>query len=165
VKINRRRIGIVAVTGLLIVVSFATAIASLASPGPTTLKTNTADTQMEPKAGSWKTWILTSGSQFRLPAPPDKATTDGEIRQLKDMVSKRDAAALDQITFWDTSSPSYRWNEMAVNEALKKGFTGPIAWRMLSMMHVAVYDALVAAWDSKYTYNRARPSVVDPTLP
>jgi len=54
---------------------------------------------------------------------------------------------------------------MAVNEALKNGVTGPFAWRMLSMMNVAIYDALVAAWDSKYTYNRARPSVADPTLP
>ena len=121
--------------------------------------------QVEPNAGSWKTWVLTSGSQLRLPAPPDKATSDSEIKALKDMVPKRDAAALDQIAFWDTSSPSYRWNEIAVNEALKKGFGGPVAWRMLSMMHVAIYDALVAAWDSKYTHNRARPSVVDPTLP
>ena len=27
--------------------------------------------QVEPNAGSWKTWVLTSGSQLRLPAPPD----------------------------------------------------------------------------------------------
>lgn len=125
----------------------------------------TSGSPIEPKAGTWKTWVLSSGSQFRLPAPGDQAATEAEIKQLKDMVPRREAAALDQIAFWDTSSPSYRWNEIAVNEALKKGFNGPIAWRMLSMMHVAIYDALVAAWDSKYTYNRARPSAVDPTLP
>src|SRR5215831_8001150 len=96
---------------------------------------------IEPTAGTWKTWVLSAGNQFRLPPPGDQAATQSEIQQLKDMVPKRDAAALDQIAFWDTSSPSYRWNEMAVNEALKKGFTGPIAWRMLSMMHVAIYDA------------------------
>src|SRR5436309_14368280 len=27
-----------------------------------------------------------------------------------------------------------------------------------------MYDATVAAWDSKYTYNRPRPSELDPTL-
>jgi len=26
--------------------------------------------QVEPHAGQWKTWILTSGSEFRLPAHP-----------------------------------------------------------------------------------------------
>jgi len=28
-------------------------------------------------------------------------------------------------------------------------------------MHAAIYDAMIAAWDSKYTYNRKRPSEVD----
>ena len=33
--------------------------------------------------------------------------------------------------------------------------------RVLALLHVAVYDAIVAAWDAKYTYNRQRPSEVD----
>jgi membrane-associated phospholipid phosphatase len=31
-------------------------------------------------------------------------------------------------------------------------------------MNVAIYDAMVAAWEAKYTYDRPRPSLVDPTL-
>ncbi len=65
---------------------------------PVTAKTTSAS-PIEPKAGTWKTWVLTSGSQFRLPAPGDQAATEAEIKQLKDMVPKRDAAALDQIAF------------------------------------------------------------------
>src|SRR5262245_60739138 len=38
---------------------------------------------VEPKAGRWKTWLLTSGSQFRRPAPPDKVASEAEIKQLK----------------------------------------------------------------------------------
>ena len=30
--------------------------------------------QVEPKAGTWKTHVLTSGSELRLPPPPDPST-------------------------------------------------------------------------------------------
>src|SRR5208337_963765 len=41
--------------------------------------------QIEPNAGKWKTWVLTSGDQLRLPPPPDEAATRAEIAQLKDI--------------------------------------------------------------------------------
>jgi len=31
-------------------------------------------------------------------------------------------------------------------------------------MHIAVYDAMIAAWDSKYAYKRPRPSAVNASL-
>ena len=34
----------------------------------------------------------------------------------------------------------------------------------MALLSVAIYDATVAAWDSKYAYNRLRPTVVDPSL-
>jgi len=34
----------------------------------------------------------------------------------------------------------------------------------MSLLSVAIYDATIAAWDSKYTYNRPRPSVAEPAL-
>ena len=34
---------------------------------------------VEPNAGTWKTWVLTSGDQFRSAAPPDEAATQKEI--------------------------------------------------------------------------------------
>jgi membrane-associated phospholipid phosphatase len=123
-----------------------------------------ADDQIEPKAGSWKTWVLSSGSQFRLPAPPDKAATEAEIQQLKELAAKRDAASLDQIAYWDTGSPSYRWNEITVAECLKVPMGSPGAARNVALVNIAMYDAIVAAWDSKYAHNRPRPSTVDPTL-
>jgi membrane-associated phospholipid phosphatase len=162
---NLRKIGIFSLASILILVTFTTTIASFASSGPTASKSAASITgQIEPKAGTWQTWVLTSGSQLRLSAPPDKAATDGEIKQLKEMVAKRDAAALDQIAYWDTGSPSYRWNDIAVNEALKNNWSGPSAIRILALMHVAIYDGLVASWDSKYTFNRPRPSEIDPSL-
>ena len=35
---------------------------------------------------------------------------------------------------------------------------------IMALLSVAIYDATVAAWDSKYAYNRLRPTVFDPSL-
>ncbi|HYR89199.1 MAG TPA: vanadium-dependent haloperoxidase [Terriglobia bacterium] len=113
--------------------------------------------QVEPLAGTWKTWVLTSGSQLRLPPPPSSAVI--EIAQLRALEAQRDLATLDTVNFWDTGSPAYRWIEMTYPLG-----TGSVNSRALSLLSVAIYDATIAAWDSKYTYNRLRPSQVDPTL-
>lgn len=120
-----------------------------------------AATMIEPNAGTWKTWVLTSGSQLRRPAPPDRAATQKELVELQALVAKRDAAALDQIAFWDTGAPTYRWNELAINEALKANDGGV---RVLSLVSAAMYDATIAAYDSKYSFNRLRPNELDPSL-
>ncbi|HMB27037.1 MAG TPA: vanadium-dependent haloperoxidase [Blastocatellia bacterium] len=125
--------------------------------------------QIEPRAGQWKTWVITSGSQVRLPPPPHGSAQVAEVRNLITRAGQRDAAALDAISFWDAGPPSYRWNEIAVNQLVRNNITGPRSARVLSLLNVAIYDATVAAWDSKYVYNRPRPSEVssrvDPAIP
>src|ERR1700704_2090386 len=58
--------------------------------------------QVEPLAGRWKTWVLTSGSQLRVSPPPDQAATTAELQELRLLATRRDAAARDRIGFWDT---------------------------------------------------------------
>ncbi|HJZ69734.1 MAG TPA: hypothetical protein VKF81_16530 [Blastocatellia bacterium] len=120
--------------------------------------------QVEPKAGTWKTWLLTSGSQLRLAEPPNRRATKAEIKVLKAMESDRTAAALDLINFWDAGPPSYRWNEIANNEIVKNNVNTPRRARALALLNVAIYDAMIAAWDSKYQHNRLRPSELNPVL-
>jgi len=127
-----------------------------------------AQAQIEPQAGTWKTWILTSGSELRLPPPPDQGATQGEIAWLRDFVASADANARNQVAFWDTGSPGMRWIEI-LNERIRDGSVPvPQAWRQISLLPIAMNDAMVAAWDSKYKYNRPRPSDADrsvrPTL-
>jgi membrane-associated phospholipid phosphatase len=115
---------------------------------------------VEPQAGSWKTWVITSGRELRVLPPPDRAATEKELGELVQMAATRDRAALDRVAYWDTGAPSYRWSEIAVAEHLNNGIGWPIASRDLALMHIAIYDAMVAAWDSKYAYKRPRPSAV-----
>ena len=65
--------------------------------------------QVEPTAGTWKTWIISSGRDFRVPPPPDPAATASELAWLREAVAQQDPRALDQISFWDAGSPAYRW--------------------------------------------------------
>jgi membrane-associated phospholipid phosphatase len=123
-----------------------------------------APAQIAPEAGTWQTWVLSSGDQFRLDAPPDEAATAEEVVQLVEMAANLDDAALQQIAYWNAGAPSYRWNQIALDAMLAQSMPGNMALRDLALLNVAIYDATIAAWDSKYTYNRPRPSEVEPAL-
>jgi membrane-associated phospholipid phosphatase len=120
--------------------------------------------QVEPHAGQWKTWVIASGSAFRLAAPPDAAATADEIRWVKDCAAGRDQATLAQIHFWDAGAPGYRWMQLTEQLAVSEGLPAPLQTRALSLAAAAIYDATVAAWDSKYAYKRLHPSEVDSTV-
>ncbi|MGH9847618.1 MAG: phosphatase PAP2 family protein, partial [Blastocatellia bacterium] len=120
--------------------------------------------QVEPNAGKWKTWLLSDVSQARPSGPPVRAVWEQEIGVLKQLSFQRDAAALDLINFWDAGSPSFRWNEFAVDQAIRNNLIGPAAARVMSSLNVAIYDAMVAAWDSKYLHRRPRPSDLNRSL-
>jgi membrane-associated phospholipid phosphatase len=113
-----------------------------------------AAAQVEPGAGGWKTWAIESGGQFRLPPPPDRDATRAEMEELEALAAQRDAAALDRINYWDAGAPAYRWNDLAARYLVGK----PRTARAVALLNVAIYDATVAAWDTKYAFNRPRPA-------
>ena len=120
----------------------------------------TASAQVEPQAGQWETWVLSSGSQMRLPPPPNSS----DLQAVRTAVAAADATALAKVAYWDAGDPAYQWINAASNQLLTRNIGGPASTRALALVSVALYDSMVAAWDSKYTYNRPRPSAADPTL-
>lgn len=120
--------------------------------------------QIEPDAGKWKPWIISSGKDYRVPAPPGESATRGELEWLRGAVAERDAAIASQVAYWDAGAPSYRWIELLDARALAFGNLSPFPHRLYTYVILAMYDATIAAWDSKYAYNRPRPSALDPEL-
>ena len=112
--------------------------------------------QVEPEAGNWKTWFITSGKDYRLPAP---SSYKNEIHEVLERQKNLDAKTKQQIIFWNAGSPGYHWQEM-MNKlwAVDTGRYGALANMLLG---VAIYDATIAAWDTKYAYKRPRPFVAD----
>ena len=119
---------------------------------------------VEPGASNWQTWVVSDVAAVRPAPPPDLAATQAELKEVQAQVAGRDEAALQQIAYWDAGSPSYRWIELAFAQNRAKPAPGPRVIRMMSLLNVAIYDAMVAAWDAKYIYNRPRPAGLDPTL-
>ena len=128
--------------------------------------------QIEPNAGNWKTWVISSGKDYRVPPPPDAAATQSELQWLKGFLaaSQADQNIPPQITYWDAGSPAYRWIDLVTNRLLAGQLVLPghnpldSPVRIFAYLATAMYDATVAAWDSKYAYNRPRPSEADPTI-
>ena len=111
---------------------------------------------------NWPMWLVSSTDGLRSPPPP--ADPAEELRQLKDLTSRRTAPDMDRITWWDVGGPVYRWNQIASNELLDHGVNTLMATRHLALVHAAMQDATVVAWDSKRTHGRQRPSQLDPSL-
>ncbi|RNI31082.1 phosphatase PAP2 family protein [Rufibacter latericius] len=108
--------------------------------------------QVEPAAGNWKTWFISSGKAYRLPSPPSNKE---EIAQVLSRQQELDSAGLQQILFWNAGSPGYRWHQMISKLwVVDTAYTGVLANMLLN---AGIYDATVAAWDTKYAFNRERP--------
>jgi membrane-associated phospholipid phosphatase len=120
--------------------------------------------QIEPHAGTWKTWAISSGKDYRVPPPPDAAATARELQWLHNYVAESDPSIAPEIKFWDAGSPAYRWIDLITTRYLQGRPVTAYPHRVYAYVAMAMYDATVATWDSKYAYNRPRPSVADPTL-
>ena len=54
---------------------------------------------IEPNAGNWRTWVISSGRDYRVPPPPGAAETQAELRALADLdqPQRRASAAADRV--------------------------------------------------------------------
>lgn len=120
--------------------------------------------QVEPNAGTWRTWVLPSVSQVRLPPPPNASDSANEIPVLKNLAAESNSIVKAQIAYWDSGSPGYRWIQLASQQMLAQNVAPTLFTRGMALLSVAIYDATIAAWDSKYSYNRPNPASADPTL-
>jgi hypothetical protein len=120
------------------------------------LVSSTLRAQVEPTAGNWKTWFVASGKTYRLPAP---SSYKDEISQVLSKQQALDAEGMQQVIYWNAGAPGHRWYEMIGKLWMTDiSNNGALANMLLS---TAIYDATVAAWDTKYAHNRPRPFAAD----
>ena len=113
---------------------------------------------IEPNAGNWRTWIISSGRDYRVPPPPDGAEAQAELRSLQDLTRNVDLQTRQQIEFWDAGAPAYRWIDLINDRAIAGAPLTAYPHRVYTYVALAMHDATIAAWESKYAYNRQRPS-------
>src|SRR5438046_2214857 len=122
-----------------------------------------AATRQDPSL--WKPWVLQSADQFRLPAPAGNhsAMTKKELVRLERLQAHRTRAIDKMVHSYGTGAATIPWTKMSLAMILKHRF-GPFptrSERAYALLHIAMYDALVAAYDSRDAYNRARPAKLD----
>jgi membrane-associated phospholipid phosphatase len=132
--------------------------------GPPDEHANSAASQIEPNAGSWRTWAISSGPDYRVPPPPGAKQTRDELKALSDLMDQNTPEIQKKIEFWDAGAPAYRWIDLLNNRSLAGAPMTLYSHRIYAYVAMAMYDATVAAWDSKYFYDRERPSEMDHKL-
>ena len=112
--------------------------------------------QTETDAGNWKPWFITSGKEYRLPAP---LSFEKEIDKVISVQKNMDSVTRKQIVYWNAGAPGYRWQQLMNN--LWPTDTGRYGALANMLLGTATYDAMIAAWETKYAYKRPRPYVQD----
>ena len=117
-----------------------------------------------------RTWFLTSQDQFRPDSHPAFgsaafAAALAEVRHISDTRTR----AQDSIAkYWamgaGTHTPAGHWNAEASALAVRHRLNEQRAVRLLALMNMAMYDAIIASNDAKYEYWLLRPSQADPAI-
>lgn len=116
-----------------------------------------------PQWGQVTPFGLKNGSQFRLPAPP-ALQTEKYARDYNEvmLVGRVDSAfrpqhRTDVARFYAVASPVQVWNSAARQASAAQGNTLSENARIFALLGMAMGDAAIAGWDTKYHYNFWRP--------
>lgn len=123
----------------------------------------TGQRPIEPSARNWRGWVITSGAQFRAPAPPafGSARYLAEARELVRLRRHLTPAQKRIAKFWEggvgSPLPPGVWNEVALAYVRRDRMNTADAARVFALLNVAMADTGIATWDTKYAYWTARP--------
>ena len=117
-------------------------------------------------------FVLTSGNQFRAPAPPDissaaYATAYNEVKRLGGdgvtTATERTADQTDISIFWaydgtpSLCAPPRLYNQITVQIGEQFGINDIEMARLLALVNTSMADSGIACWESKFFYNYWRP--------
>jgi PAP2 superfamily protein len=118
---------------------------------------------LEPLAGTWRTWNISSGSRFR-PGPPPAFGSRRYAREVREVYDVSRSLTLEQKRIADhwadgagTVTPAGHWNEVAIDLIRAHELRAPAAARVLAALNTAQADAFIACWDAKFAYRSERP--------
>jgi len=147
---------------------------------------------LDDDGGTWNPNLLSSPSQIGIPAPKDVSSSEyqAELAALKSASAQLTGEQEDAVAYW-AGDGLVRWNEIARELAAKYNLAPapdsagnypgpnsaepgkyplfpfahpPYSSRAFAYWAATEYDALIATWYHKYTFNRPAPYNTDATI-
>lgn len=123
-----------------------------------------------PAWGLVRPWLWESGSELRAPPPPafNSPQFRDALAEVRLIADTRTPAQLETARFWadgvGTYTPPGHWNAIAAQLIRERSLDDLSAARTLALMNIAIVDATIGCWDTKYTYWLLRPWQADPAI-
>jgi hypothetical protein len=117
---------------------------------------------LEPGWGTVTPFVMKSRAQFRPPPPPELESETYrrdylEVMQVGGANSAARTPAQSAVArFWITTAAQL-WNQLVRQLTVEHSLDVTAAARAYLLLNLAGADAMIAAWDAKYTYNQWRP--------
>lgn len=121
------------------------------------------DVPLEAMAGTWRPWLMASGSQFRPGPPPaiDSPQWQAETAEVERVDRELTDDQVRIARFWNdgrgTDTPPGHWVRIAIDHIGRARLSTPDAVRVLAHLALAQADSFIACWDAKYHYWTERP--------
>jgi PAP2 superfamily len=123
-----------------------------------------------PAFGKVKPWCYASIATVRPGPPPAPGSAEhaASLAALHGWTENPTKESRQIANFWadggGTYTPPGHWNRLACDQIHDAAMNPLRAARVLAYLNMAVVDAGISCWDTKYTYMTPRPSQDDPTL-
>jgi hypothetical protein len=124
----------------------------------------------QPGWGKVTPWLMSAPDEFRAPPPPAfgspefKAEVEKVRQQLLDDTQKEYAIAQKWADKRGTFTPPGHWNLIAASLIEQYHVSNRDATHIMAVMNMAMMDAGIACWDTKFHYMVVRPWQADPSI-
>src|SRR5688572_3172794 len=127
---------------------------------------------MLPFFGNVRAWMMTAEDIVaERPGPPPSTSSPlmaREVAEVRRYVDRGTREELAIANFWadgpSTPTPPGHWNFIAAPHIRSAGFSEVRASRAFALLNMALHDAAIGCWETKYFYFNPRPSQMDPQL-
>lgn len=127
---------------------------------------------MLPVFGQVKAWMMTPADIVKeRPLPPPSTSSAEMLAQVKEVKYYSDNLTRDRIAIvhkWadgaGTYTPPGHWNDIAAEYIRDANFSEVRAARAFALLNMAMHDAAVGCWETKYFYFNPRPTQMDASI-
>jgi hypothetical protein len=127
---------------------------------------------MLPVFGKVKGFLIDSlGVIANRPGPPPSTSSvqmNQDIADVHALINNDSRAHYNIVLFWadgaGTYTPPGHWNTIAAEDFITKNYS-EVRWaRNMALLNMAMMDAAIVCWDTKYFYFNPRPTQMDPGI-